>query len=216
MWILGRAVARVLGVKLNVVNTAFDSFIPGLAANRFDFSASVMLDTHKREKVVDFVDFIKDGSGFLVKTGSSLKSLTLAKLCGLSAGALSGSVEDLDLTGQSAKCKKAHKKAIDIHVYQSNSQAILAVVSGRIALYDGDSDQNAWIQKQKSGQIQPSGPAYGVAIDGMPVHKHSALLKPLQGALQELMNNGTYKRILATYGVGAGGLKRATIDHAVL
>lgn len=158
---LANAIGKALGLGVHVQNVTFDNFIPGLAAGRYDFSISVMLDTKVREQQVNFVDFIKDGSGFLVKRGSNLTNLTLAKLCGMSVSAIQGSVEASDLTTQSKTCQQEGKKPINVLVFAQNNEAILAVSSGRAQAFDGDSDINAWIQSQSASQVQPSGPAYG-------------------------------------------------------
>lgn len=213
---LAQAIGKTLGVKVHVVNTPFDTFIPGLQAGRYDFSVSVMLDTHAREKVVTFVDFIKDGSGFLVKKGSQYSNLTLAKLCGLKVGALDGSVEANDLATQSTKCQAEGKPAIQIGLYQLNSSAVLAVASGRIVAFDGDSDVNAYIQTQKAGAVEQSGPAYGVAIDGIAILKGSSLIQPIDGAMKHLLATGVYHSVLAKYGLASGALSSITINHALL
>ena len=54
---MAEALGYVLGMKVQIVNTPFDSMIPSLQAGRADFLISDMLDTKKREQIVDFVDY---------------------------------------------------------------------------------------------------------------------------------------------------------------
>jgi polar amino acid transport system substrate-binding protein len=211
---MAQAIGKVLGVKIRVANTPFGTFIPGLQAGRYDFSVSVMLDTKIREKVVTFIDYIKDGSGFLVQASNPRTHLTLADMCGMKVAAISGSAEQLALTHQSVTCKKDGKKPVQLSVFAENSQGILALVSGRLSVWAGDSDQDSWLKQQNNGQLKVSGPAWEVAIDGIAVPKGSPLIPIIQKAVQELMNNGTYGKILAKYDLQPWALKAATINHA--
>lgn len=211
---MAKALAKTLGVNLKTVNTPFGTFIPGLQAKRYDFSVSVMLDTKEREKVVDFVDYIKDGSGFLVRANDSHTNLTLGDLCGMKAAAITGSVELQDLTAQSAKCKSAGKPAVNISAFAENAQGILALTSGRVDVWAGDSDQNAWLKKQNNGQVKQSGQPFNAAIDGIALPKGSPLVPVMQKAVQKLMADGTYLKILTQYGVQSGALTKATLNNA--
>lgn len=211
---MAKALGQLLGVNVTIANTPFGTFIPGLQAKRYDFSVSVMLDTKAREKVVDFVDYIKDGSGFLVRSSDSHTSLALADLCGMKAAAISGSVEQGDLETQTKQCTAAGKKPISISIFAENSQGILALTSRRVDIWVGDSDQNAWLKQQNNGTIKQSGLPFNAAIDGIAVLKGNPIVPALQKALQTLMDNGTYGKILAQYGVQDSAISKATLNHA--
>jgi polar amino acid transport system substrate-binding protein len=211
---MAKAIGKVLGVDIQVVNTPFGTFIPGLQAKRYDFSVSVMLDTKAREKVVDFVDYIKDGSGFLVRANDSRDNLTLADMCGVKAAAISGSVEQGDLETQSKACTTAGKKPVDVSIFAENAQGILALTSGRVDVWVGDSDQNAWFKKQNNGALKQSGQPFNAAIDGMAVLKGNAIVPVLQKAVQKLMDNGEYGKILGNYGLQDAAIKTATLNNA--
>lgn len=211
---IANAIAQALGLKLKVVNTAFGTFIPGLQAARYDFSVSVMLDTKEREKVVDFIDYIKDGSGFLVRGDDSHDNLTLADLCGMKAAAISGSVEQQDLTDQSKKCVTGGQKPLQISIFAQNAQGILALTSGRVDVWTGDSDQNAWLKQQNNGKVKQSGKPFNAAIDGIALLKNNPLVPAIQKAVQMLMDNGVYLNILKKYSVQDGALTEATLNNA--
>lgn len=213
---IANAIGQLLGVQIKTVNTPFDTFIPGLQAKRYDFSVSVMLDTKEREQVVDFVDYIKDGSGFLVRSNDSHTNLKLSDLCGMKAAAISGSVEQEDLEAQTKKCKSAGKPPISISIFQQNAQGVLALNSGRVDVWVGDSDQNAWLKQQNNGAVVQSGVPFNAAVDGMAITKGSPLVPVIQKAVQTLMDNGTYKKILAHYGVQDSAISKATLDNAQL
>lgn len=208
------ALGYVLGMKVKVVNTPFDDFIPSLQSGRADYSVSVMLDTKKRERVVNFVDYIVDGSSFLVATDSKLSDLTLAKLCGMTAGAIRGSVELDDLEKQTKACTSAGGKPITIDVYQGNSEMLLALVSGRIDVMMGASSELSYVKKSSHGKARSGGTPINRAVDGIVVSKTSGITTTMQTALQKLMDAGVYTKILALYGMQSNAVPKATVNKA--
>ena len=211
---MAKAIGDVLGVDVQVVNTPFGTFIPGLQAKRYDFSVSVMLDTKAREEIVDFIDYIKDGSGFLVRSDDPHDNLTLDDLCGMKAAAISGSVEADDLHTQSKKCTDGGKKPIDINIFAENAQGVLALASGRVDVWTGDSDQNAWLKKENNGKVKQSGVPFNAAIDGIALLKGNPLVPVMQKAVQELMDDGVYGKILSQYGIHDAAINEATLNNA--
>jgi len=208
------AIGYLFGKPVKSVNVVWDNLIPGLQSGRFDFSISVMLDTKKREQIVNFVDYLVDGSSFLVSADSKLHGLDLASLCGLRVAVLRGSVEQGYVTKQTEQCKKEGKPPIGIQVYQGNNDMLLAVVSGRADVMMGASSQLGYVQKLSHGRARSGGEPIGVATDGIAVPKGRGLTKPLQSALQKLIETGVYRKIMALYGMEANGVSKVTINHA--
>ena len=212
---LADALGQELGVSINVKQVAFENLIPGIESGRYNFSISAQNDTKAREKVVSFVDFINDGSGFLVQTSSTVKHLSLSnELCGLTVGVLAGSTEQLDIQKQATTCASAGKPKLTEDVYSSNPAGILALESGRVQVYDGDGLENAYISKQSGTKVTQSGLPYSVAPVGIVIAKGSPLLRIFQKALQDLINSGKYAQTLAKYGAQVGAEKVATVNHA--
>ncbi|MGH7122627.1 MAG: ABC transporter substrate-binding protein [Acetobacteraceae bacterium] len=211
---IANAIGYVLGVDVKVANSPFDDIIPGLQSGRFDLAITDMLDTKKREQVVDFVDYLVSGSSFLVATDSKLHDLDLAKLCGLSVAVERGSVEEAYVTKQTGLCKQAGNPPIKIQVFQGNNEMFLAVVGGRSDVMMGPRAQLSYVEKISHGKVRSAGKPIGAATDGIAVPKGKGLTKPIQAALQKLIDTGDYKKILALYGLGANGVSAATINHA--
>lgn len=211
---VAQAVGYVLGEKVKVINTPFEDMIPSLQSARADFSVSDMLDTKKREVVVDFVDYLIDGSSILVAANSSLHDLTLDKMCGLKGATVRGSVEEGYLEKQAADCKAAGKPALTVNSYQGNDAMLLALISGRADVMMGASAQLAYVQEISHGKAKQGGAPIGLAVDGIAVLKGNGLAGPVQQALQKLMDSGVYAKILALYGMQANGLQSAQTDQA--
>jgi polar amino acid transport system substrate-binding protein len=211
---LSKALATVMGLKANVVNATFDTIIPGLAAGKYDIGASSFTDTKVREKTVDFVDYFEAGTSFFTKSSGGAAVTGLADLCGKAVSVESGTTEESDAKGQSAKCTKAGKPAVNVLVFPTQSAANLALSSGRAQISMADSPVAAYQVKQSNGTFKLVGETYGTAPYGLAIPKTSGLTKAVLAAVDAVMKNGTYSSILAHWGVQSGAITKAVINGA--
>jgi ABC-type amino acid transport substrate-binding protein len=79
---LARALAKQLGVELELVNMGFDDLLPALAAGKVDLVISAMTITPERSQRADFVPYLMAGTGILVKHGNPTNIHRLRDLCG--------------------------------------------------------------------------------------------------------------------------------------
>jgi polar amino acid transport system substrate-binding protein len=203
---LSKALAGVMGLKANIVNATFDTIIPGLSGGKYDLGASSFTDTKAREKVVDFVDYFLAGTSFFTKAQGGSSVTGLADLCGKTVSVESGTTEESDAQGQSKKCKSGGKPPVTVLVYPTQSAANLALSSGRAELSMADSPVAAYQVKQSHGVFKITGQTYGTAPYGLAVPKTSKLAPAVLAALKVLMKNGTYKSILAKWGISSGAI----------
>jgi polar amino acid transport system substrate-binding protein len=212
---LANAIAAAMGLKAKVVNATFDTIIPGIQAKKYDLGMSSFTDTKARQKVLDFVTYFTAGTSFYVKAqgGPAIKSL--ADLCGHTVAVERGTTQQDDATAQDAKCKKAGKPGVTVSVYPDQNGANLALSSGRAQVGMADSPVAAYIVKQSNGQFKLSGQPYATAPYGIAVPKNSGLAKPVLAAVQALMQNGTYKAILAKWGILSGAITNPRINGAI-
>ena len=211
---LSSALAQVMGLKANVVNATFDTIIPGLEAGKYDMGASSFTDTKAREKVVDFVDYFLAGTSFFTKASGGTSVTGLADLCGKSVSVESGTTEQSDAQGQSAKCVKEGKAKVNVLVFPTQTAANLALSSGRAQLSMADSPVAAYQVKQSNGQFVITGQTYGTAPYGLAIPKNLGLTKAVLAALEQLMKNGTYAAILTKWGIQSGAISKPTINGA--
>ena len=197
---LAKAVAAVMGLKANVVNATFATIIPGLTAGRFDMGASSFSDTPAREKSVNFVDYASVGESFYTKATGGTSIGSIADICGKTVSVESGTTELNDAKTQSSKCTKAGKPAVTVLVFNTQTEANLAVSSGRAALGFADTPVAGYQVKQSGGQFKIVGVPYATGPYGLAIPK-GGLDKAVLAALQQLVNNGTYKSILAKWGL---------------
>lgn len=199
---LAYAIGDALGVDVELNQVVFANLIPGLKADRYAFSLAPMLHTEERQKEVDFVDYLKGGSTFIIAKGSATSdSLTPADVCGLTVGYQAGSVEEIAMQEQNAKCTEAGKPEVTGLAYKTNNEGVLALTSDRIETYATSAAQGGFITLQDNEQLQVSGDPFSGGLSGMAFPKDSEVLPAIVATLQELIDNGTYMEILSSYGI---------------
>jgi polar amino acid transport system substrate-binding protein len=207
-----KAIAAVLGLKAQPVNSTFEAIIPGLAAGRYDIGASSFTDTKEREKTVNFVTYLSVGQAFLTKANGGPKPNTLAELCGLTVAVEKGTVEFEEAEKQNKKCKEAGKP-IKLLVFTGQNDANLALSSGRAEVDYADSPVIAY-QVRKLGVNVRSSPTFGAAPYGFALPKGNGMAKPVLEALKVLMANGVYQAILKKWELQSAAISNPVINGA--
>jgi polar amino acid transport system substrate-binding protein len=209
-----QALGKALGVKVEVSNAGFDSIIPSLAAGKFDIGISSFTDTKEREGVVDFVTYYSAGTSFFTSADKPASVTGLDSLCGLTVAVEKGTVQSDDAAAQDKKCKDAGKPGVTVSDYPDQNQANLALTSGRAAVSMADSPVADYQVKLSEGKLKLVGTPYGTAPYGIAVPKDSGLAEPLLAALKAVMADGTYKTVLAKWGVEDGAITDPKINGA--
>ena len=211
---LMHAIGEVMGLKVNMVNSNFETIIPGLAAGRYDLGASSFTDTKEREKTVDFVDYYNAGISFYAKSSANPGVETIADLCGKTVAVEKGTVEQEEAEAQSKKCTKAGNKDVTVLSFPGQNAVNLAVSSGRAELGMADSPVVDYQVKQSNGQFKLIGKSYAFAPYGIAIPKHTNMTNPTFNALKVIMADGTYARILAKWGLESGAISTPKINGA--
>jgi polar amino acid transport system substrate-binding protein len=212
---LTTALAGVMGLKVNFVNSSFEAIIPGLASGRYDLGVSSFTDKKEREKVVNFVDYFTAGISFYAKTSVNPSVKSLADLCGKTVAAEKGTVELEEATKQSGTCTKEGKKAVTVLSFPGQNPVSLALVSGRAELAMADSPVVAYQVKQLSGQLKLIGQSYNFAPYGIAIPKKTGMTAPVLAALKVLIANGEYTKILTKWGVQSGAITTPKVNGAI-
>jgi polar amino acid transport system substrate-binding protein len=210
-----KALGDVMGLKVNLINSNFETIIPGLAAGRYDVGVSSFTDTKEREKTVDFVTYYSAGVSFYAKSSASIGVTKISDLCGKTVAVEKGTTELEEATKQSATCTKEGKKAVNVLSFPGQNPVNLAIASGRAELGMVDSPVAAYQIKKTGGQFKLVGQSYGFAPYGIAIPKNSGLAAPMLAALKTLMANGTYRQILTKWGIEAGAISTPKINGAI-
>jgi polar amino acid transport system substrate-binding protein len=208
------ALGAVMGLKVNLINSNFETIIPGLAAGRYDVGASSFTDTKEREKTVDFVDYFNAGISFYAKTSANPGVNTVADLCGKTVAVEKGTVEQEEAEAQSKKCSKEGKKAVTVLIFTGQNAVNLAVSSGRAEVGMADSPVVAYQIKQSDGAFKLVGKSYAFAPYGFAVPKTTGMTTPLLAAMKLIISNGEYHAILEKWGLTEGAITTPTINGA--
>jgi len=211
---LTNAITQTLGLHAKLVNATFDTIIPGLASGKYGMGASSFTDTKARQAKVDFVDYFSAGESFYVKSGSSLNFTDITVICGHSIAVESGTTEETDAKTQAAKCVAAGKPKASVLTFSTQTEANVAVSSGRADAGFADSPVAAYIVATSNGVFQNSGPPLGVAPYGLALPKGNGMSAPVAAAVNLLITNGIYHQILVKWGVQAGAIATATVNGA--
>jgi polar amino acid transport system substrate-binding protein len=211
---LGKAVGQKLGLQVEFQNSAFDGILPGIAAKKYELGMSSFTDNAEREKVVDMVTYFSAGTKMATLKGNP-DGLNLDDLCGKTIAVQRGTVQVDDLTARSDKCTAAGKPAINQQPFQAQTDVTLALTGKRAQGMLADSPVVDYAVSQTNGQLEVVGEAYDTAPYGIAVPKNSGdYAKAVQGAVQALMTDGTYKTILDKWSVSSGAITESKINGA--
>lgn len=208
---LAELLSAELGVELQIENASFDSIIPGLQGGKYDAGMSWMNDTEERRQVVDFIDYSKDGSSMFVPTESEARPESLEDLCGLRVAVQKGTVQQTDAETASQDCEAAGKDAVEVQVFPDQSAANNALASGRADVSIADTPVASWQVNESGGKFELTGEPYGAVYHGIAVIKDSELAQPLAVAMQAIMDDGSYLKVLEEW-----GMEDAAIDEVLI
>ncbi|GAA1968715.1 ABC transporter substrate-binding protein [Amycolatopsis minnesotensis] len=203
---LGTAVTQKLGLKPEFQNAAFDGIITGLSARKYELAMSSFTINADRLKTVDMVSYYKAGTSLGVLKGNPDK-IAVDDLCGKNIAVQKGTTQVEDLDKRTAQCTGAGKPAINVTQLQAQTDVNLALTSKRAQAMLADSPVVDYAVKQTGGQLEVVGQPYDSAPYGIAVTKgNGQFSQAVQQALQALIDDGTYKKILEKWGLNPVGV----------
>jgi polar amino acid transport system substrate-binding protein len=212
---IGEEIGRRLGLQPEIVNSVFDTIIPALTGGKCDIIISAQNITAARKKQVDMITYFQAGQSFVVAKGNPQNIKTQQDLCGKAIAAETGTTEvdylngsnDYEGQGLSEQCTKAGKAKINVKTFPKDSDALLALQGGQVDAYFADSPVAGYYTVQHPEAFELSGLTLGVAKEGISVDKgHPELRSAVQRALSQMVNDGTYLKILQKYGLESGNV----------
>jgi polar amino acid transport system substrate-binding protein len=200
---IGSYIARKMGVKARFDNTGFDGIIAALLAKKCDAVISGMNDTPERRKQVAFVDYLKVGQSFMVKSGNPENISGIASLAGKAASVETGTTNKDYLDAQSKKLQAQGKKGIKVVTFPKDTDAANALKTGKVDAYFGDAPVVAYyIEKDPSsfsiGGTPVNPISIGIAIRKSDTELQSAVTQAVRAAYAD----GTMDKILTRWKLG--------------
>jgi len=200
---IGTYIAQKMGVQARFDNTGFDGIIAALLAKKCDAVISGMNDTPERRKQVAFVDYLKVGQSFMVKSGNPENITGLASLAGKAASVETGTTNKDYLDAQSKKLQAQGKKAIKVVTFPKDTDAANALKTGKVDAYFGDAPVVAYyIEKDPSSFSIGGTPVNPISI-GIAIRKSDTELQSaVKQAVTAAYADGTMDKILTRWKLG--------------
>jgi len=224
---LAKALAEQLGVQLQFQNADFDGLITQLQSKRIDVIMSSMSDNKDRQTGIDpdtkkkigpglnFVDYFNAGLSILVKKGNPQGIKSLDDLCGKTIALQQGTTQEQNAKDQQKKCKSAGKPELKVLSFKQDPEALLQVKQGRAVADLNDFPVAAYNAKTSGGgdDFEIAGQQFDAGPYGIGVRKDDTQLRDaLQAAVQAIIDNGEYRKVMDKWGVSQGALPKATVN----
>jgi polar amino acid transport system substrate-binding protein len=211
---MATAIARKLGDSISFSNVLFEQIIPSVKTRRGDFAWTAVFDLKAREKTLSFIDYFKTGSQFYTSTANAGKYRTIKSLCGQTVAVPKGTSFGQVVGRQSkALCGGTPMKQV---VVASPTEQNLQIREGRAAAAISGPETVLYLQKQNPGKWSLIGPIvepdyYAVVF----AKSNTKLMAAMYAAMKTAWKDGTYRRILAKWGLGGAAIPQPLINHAL-
>ncbi|AGB26248.1 amino acid ABC transporter substrate-binding protein, PAAT family [Mycobacterium sp. JS623] len=187
---VARAVADKLGVKVEFVETPWDSIFAALEANRFDAVANEVTINAERKQKYDLSEPYSVGEGVIVTRADDNTVKTLDDL--------KGKVAAENATSNWADV--ARKAGARVETVEGFTQAIKLLNQGRVDVVVNDSIAvYAYLAETGDTSVKIAGNVGEKSEQGFAARKNSGLLPDLNKALDELRADGTLADISQKY-----------------
>ncbi|NEG69479.1 ABC transporter substrate-binding protein [Bifidobacterium choloepi] len=211
---LAQALGKVLGLDTQIVSSTFDTIVASVGS-KYDIGITAMTITKEREEAVNFVSYFNAGSMWVVRKGNPDKVDT-SDLCGMKIAVQTGTVQEDEANTIKQQCSADGKADVEVLSYQQQTEAATNVVSGKADVFYADSPVGGYAIEQSDGALEELGDIQDSALEGIAIAKDDEqLAKAIQAAMQQLMDDGTYTKILEAWGVESGAVKTAELNPSV-
>ncbi|MFI6131488.1 transporter substrate-binding domain-containing protein [Micromonospora sp. NPDC051141] len=216
---LFQAASARLGLKATFTQQPFDGLVPGLQAAKYDAIAGGITDKKERQQVATFVDYSASGTGFLVAAGNPLGVKTVADLCGRTVAVQKASNQAKNLATYAKE--SCAGRPLEIKEYPENPQAVQALIAGNVQVVAATRVNLVETAGSLAGKAElvddPSSPNGWLASpNGFGFLKaNKELAEAYRAAVQSLIDDGTYGKILARWKQTPIAIDKATVDQAI-
>lgn len=209
---LFKAVAARLGLSAVFQQSTFGDIIPGVGAGKYEAGVSGFSVNKEREQQVAMITYLGGGTRWATKKGNPA-GVSADAPCGKKIAVQKDTAQFENIAARSAACTAAGQPAVDIHTYPGQDAAADAVKSGKADAMLADAPVVAYAVKQTEGQLETLGDVSNPTPYGYVVAKgNTQLAEALRAAVQSLMDDGTYQKILENWGVQGGMIKTSQIN----
>ena len=211
---LAAAMAKVLGVKIEYQDGAFENMTPALQSGRVDMIMSGFYDVPKRRPMFTFIDYLKAGAQYYTLT--SLKELEkLTDLCGKTVTTTRGtSYPDTIKAWSEKNCVAAGKEPITVIVDTDLGQQLTNLKTGRAAAAVQGLEAVPTIIQTEPGVYRPFGEPFSSTLMGIAFQNtgDNTLRDAFAFALKKVIADGAYDELIKKWKLDLSSYKDVTID----
>ncbi|MEI7034624.1 ABC transporter substrate-binding protein [Streptomyces pratensis] len=223
---LAAALGKKLGVRFEFTSGSFDGLITALNTGRHDIAMSSITDNKQRQEGldesgkklgegVDFVDYFLAGTAVYTKKGNPEGIKSIEDLCGKAAAVQRGTTYEKALETQSKACTDGGGKAIKIQAFENDTEAQTRVKAGGAVA--GVNDYPVAVDLARKADGGNAFEVVGEQIDagpfGIAVKKdNTGLRDALKEAVDAIIADGSYQKVLDKWGAGTGAIDKAAIN----
>jgi cystine transport system permease protein len=187
---IAKAVGDKLGVRVEFVETPWDSIFAALGADRFDIVANQVTITDERKKLYDLSDPYAIGTGVIVTRADNNSIKSVADLKGKIAGA----------TATSNWAQLARDNGARVEPVEGFAQAIKLLNQGRVDIVVNDSiAANEYFATTGDTTVKIAAQTEGKTENAFAARKDSGLLPELNKALKQLKDEGKLAELSQKY-----------------
>ncbi|MFH8222325.1 ABC transporter substrate-binding protein [Streptomyces sp. NPDC018057] len=206
-----QAVAKVLGIRLKTQEAGFEAILPALDSGKYDLGAGNFGVTDERRRTIDFVTYINDGQGFAARADSKLGKVTsLAQLCGLNVATGAGTTFEATLEKNKQQCADAGEKAYKVQTYSESGALWSSLQQGRSDVVMSTINGLRYAVAQQQG-LKFLNEFHRLDV-GFAFKKGTKLAPAFRAAVNKLIADGTYAKILDKWGTKDSALRTSRIS----
>ncbi|MEV0557320.1 ABC transporter substrate-binding protein [Streptomyces sp. NPDC050597] len=205
------AVAKVLGIELKREAASFEAILPALDSGKYDVGVGNFGVTDERRRTIDFVTYINDGQGFATREDSKLDKVTdLTQLCGLNVATGAGTTFEATLEENRNVCSDASKKPYKVQTYNEQGAVWSSLQQGRSDIVMSTINGLRYAVAQQEG-LKFLNEFHRLDV-GFAFKKGTKLAPAFQAAVNKLIADGTYDRILKKWGTTGSAIGKSEIS----
>ncbi|WP_017199540.1 ABC transporter substrate-binding protein [Arthrobacter sp. M2012083] len=214
------AVGESLGLQVEVLPVAWADWPLGVESGKYEAVLSNVTVTEARKQKFDFATYRNDLLGFYAKTDSDISTIKEAKdVAGKRIIVGSGTNQEAILVRWDEENKKNGLKPVEFQYYDDDSASQLALQSGRADLTFGPNASAAY-KAAKDGKTKEVGTLEGgwplKAEIAFTTQKGNGLAVAAQAALNTLIKDGSYAKILDRWGLSSEAIPASELNPAGL
>ena len=200
------AIAKKLDAEPKAMNMEFKGLIPALQGKRLDIINSAMYINDKRSEQVDFVPYMKIGNRVVVLKGNPSKIIGRDEsICGKTLAVTLGGIEETQARVDNKKCQADGKKPINVLTLPTAQDSVLTLRQGRADALYNSTPGVAKLFAEVPDTFETAGKEFEANTSiGIATRKgDTALQTSLKKAIQEVVADGNYARLLKKYDLPA-------------